>query len=222
MSCVIIFVCHDNDSVSKVISHNYHIIFVGNKEIDEKYLSYSKLIIARNLEDNIEHESKLLTFTAWFAISKNNLFIEYDYTCILEYDVELINGFESILFNECKSKNNSVFSFRDHYVDAIYTDIDINVLKMYLMQQHIDPMFEFYISYWGSSSNQCVLRNILVEFVDFYYNSYLFIKNKDYEKLSWYHERVFMIYLKNKNIDFKLLPDILSHGHLNSHNNGYN
>jgi len=222
MSCVIVYVCHDNDSISKIISNNYHIIFVGNNEIDEKYINYSKLIIARNLENNIEHEPKLLTFTAWYAISKNNLFAEYDYICILEYDVTIVSDFEKILFKECKLKNNRVISFLDHYVNAINTDIDVNVLKIYLMNQKINPLYELYISYWGSSSNQCVDRNILVDFVDFYYNSYLFIKDNDYKKLSWYHERVFMIYLKNKNIEYKFLPFILTHSQSSSHRDGYN
>lgn len=222
MSCIVVFICHDNNSISKVIDKNQYIILVGDNEIDEKYTSYSKLIVARELENNIEHEKKLLTFTAWYAISKNNLFSEYDYVCILEYDAIIVNDFENIVLNECKTKEYTVYSFIDHYVDGIYTDIDCNILRNYLTQQNIDPHFENYISYWGSSSNQCVRRNFLCEFVDFYYNSYSFIKNEHYSNLSWYHERVFMIYLLNKRINYKLLRNILSHSQSNSHNYGYN
>jgi hypothetical protein len=217
MSCVIVFICHDNESVSKVIHYNYYVIFVGNKEIDQKYLNYSKLIIARNLKHNIESEQKLLTFTAWYAIIKNNLFTEYEYICILEYDVKFEEIFENVLFNECNTNMYDAYSFRDHYVDAIYTDINVNLLRKYLSRNNINPMFETYISYWGSSSNQCIRRSLLDEFVDFYHKTYRILKCKDYNKLSWYHERVFMIYLKNKNMNFKLLPNILSHYHKNSH-----
>ena len=222
MSCVIVFICHDNYSVSRVIDKNQYIMFVGDKEIDEKYSSYSKLIIARNLENNIEYEKKLLTFTAWYAISKNNLFSEYEYICILEYDSTITDDFENVLLNECKTNEYNVYSFIDHYVDGIYTDIDCNVIRYYLTQQNITPKLEKYISYWGSSSNQCVRRNILCEFVDFYYNSYSFIKNEHLSNLSWYHERVFMIYIISKNIGYKLIRNVLSHSQSNSHNWGYN
>jgi len=222
MSCVIVFICHDNYSISRVIGKNQYIMFVGDKEIDEKYSSYSKLIIARNLENNIEYEKKLLTFTAWYAISKNNLFSEYEYICILEYDAIITDDFENILQNECKTNEYSVYSFLNHYVDGMYTDIDCNVLRNYLTQQNIDPYFENYISYWGSSSNQCIRRTILCEFVDFYYNSYSFFKNEHHSNLSWYHERVFMIYLKHKSIEYKTIPNVLSHCQANSHNYGYN
>jgi len=222
LPCVIVFVCHDNYSVSRVIDKNQYIIFVGDNEIDESYSSYSKLIIARNLENNIEYEKKLLTFTAWYAISKNNLFSEYEYICILEYDAILRYDFENILLNECNTKEYSVYSFIDHYVDGIYCDIDCNLLRTYLTQQNINPIFENYILYWGSSSNQCIRRTIVCEFVDFYYNSYSFIKNEHLSNLSWYHERVFMIYLKHKSIEYKMIPNILSHSQSNSHNYGYN
>lgn len=222
MSCVIVFICHDSYSVSKVIDKNQYIIFVGSNEIDEKYSSYSKLIIARNLENNIEYEKKLLTFTAWYAIYKNNLFSEYEYVCILEYDVTLVDNFESVLFNECNTKEYSVYSFIDHHVDGIYCDIDCNVLRTYLTNQNINPHFENYILFWGSSSNQCLRRDLLCDFVDFYYNSYSFIKDEHYSNLSWYHERVFMIYLKNKSIEYKLIRNVLSHSQSNSHSYGYN
>jgi hypothetical protein len=222
MSCVIVFICHDNYSISRIIDKNQYIMLVGDNEIDESYSSYSKLIIARNLQHNIEYEQKLLTFTAWYAISKNNLFSEYDYVCVLEYDVTLRDNFETVLFSECNKTNCNVVSFVDHYVDGIYNDIDCDILRTYLDNQNINSNFEDYILFWGSSSNQCVRRDILCEFVDFYYNSYSFIKNEHYSNLSWYHERVFMIYLKHKNFEYTIIRDILDHSQSNSHNYGYN
>lgn len=219
---VIVFICHDNNSVARVIDKNHYIMFVGDNEIDEKYSSYSKLIIARNLENNIEYEKKLLTFTAWYAISKNNLFIEYEYICILEYDVDLVDNFENIITDECNKTTCNVVSFINHYVDGMYNDIDCDVLRSYLTFQDINPYFEDYIIYWGSSSNQCVRRSILCDFVDFYYNSYSIIKSDHYSNLSWYHERVFMIYLKHKNIEYTSIENILGHSQSNSHNYGYN
>ena len=84
----LVFICHDLNSILNIkkylIYSNCYIIFVGNKELlyDNK-----KIIIARLYDNNIEHEQKLLTFTAWYLIIKNNLFKEYTHICLLEYDV---------------------------------------------------------------------------------------------------------------------------------------
>jgi len=56
MSFAIVFVCHDNNSIESVLNYNYYILFVGNREIDENYKNNPKIIIARDLSNNIEHE----------------------------------------------------------------------------------------------------------------------------------------------------------------------
>ena len=88
---VVVFVCHDNHSIEHVLPYGFHILVVGNRDISEEYMS--KVIMARNLPYHIEDEPKLLSFTAWYAISKNNLFPEYDHICILEWDVVLEKEF---------------------------------------------------------------------------------------------------------------------------------
>ena len=34
---MIVFVCHDDESIKKVIGHKYPIIFVGNKPISDEF-----------------------------------------------------------------------------------------------------------------------------------------------------------------------------------------
>jgi hypothetical protein len=120
MSIAIIFICHDNASIQSVVHYDHYIIVVGNNEIDEKYLNVPKIIIARNLKNNIEYEPKLLTFTAWYAITKNNLFLDCKYLCIFEYDVVIKDNFYSkiaqhfdvdTISNLSFNKNNFQFSF---------------------------------------------------------------------------------------------------------------
>ena len=78
----IVLVCHNIDIVTAILAddmkQNFHIIFVGNNPISDELYTNNRITIARNLPNNIESEKELLTFTAWYAIVKNNLFIEYD------------------------------------------------------------------------------------------------------------------------------------------------
>ena len=98
MSHIIIFVCHNNESISQVIHYNKQIILVGNTEINDEYKNNPNITIARNLEHNIEYEPKLLTFTAWYAISKNKLFRIRIHKATAE-----INYFQAFLKNNCNT-----------------------------------------------------------------------------------------------------------------------
>ena len=86
----IIFVCHNIESINFVRNNNkcnYCIFFVGSEIAPSEILNDPNIIIANTLLNNIENEPKLLTFTVWYCIIKNNLFNEYQYICIFEWDV---------------------------------------------------------------------------------------------------------------------------------------
>ena len=213
MSVKIIFICHTDNIVTYIQSkyENPSIIFVGNSEINN---NNSNIIIARDLIHNIENEPKLLTFTAWYLIAKNNLFLEYDYLCLFEYDVILEENFEKKLKIECNKKINNIISFiprnrGDCFLCDINYDIFTNYLKNKLVTYNINEL-------WYSSTNHCIKREILLDFVDWYYPSCLQIKTLDYKKLSWYHERVFSAYLNHKKILIKYMSG-LHHTQSNSH-----
>jgi len=213
----IIFICHDNDSISKVIHHNHFIILVGDKEISDEYSKYPKLTIARNLKDNIEEEKKLLTFTAWYAIIKNDLFLEYKYLCILEYDVNLNNSFEKCIND--KINNDEVFniSFVHGRNCFLYTEANMNIIYDVLETKNINKEIVSQINDWGASTNQCMRRDILNDFIDWYSSSYSYIKSRACKMLSFYHERLYMIYLKSRNMNVTYLFNILHHLENRSH-----
>lgn len=215
MSVLVVYVCHDNNSLNKIINNkNSYIIFVGKNEIDEDYKNNDKIIVARDLPFNIEHESKLLTFTAWYAIIKNNLFLEYEYLCILEYDTLLSNNFENNLNSLCAVNKYDVISFIEACKISLYLDINLTILDNFLNLKKIKNE----VTNWACTTNHCIRRNILDNFVNWYYPDCFFIKKLDENKFSFYHERLFMIWLKNKNIDYFTMKG-LEHGFLNSHQN---
>ena len=213
----IIFVCHNNDAIAMVIHHNHYIMFVGNEEINADYLKYSKLIIARNLKHNIEDEPKLLTFTAWYAIIMNDLFLNNEYLCILEYDVLISDKFEEVLNEPIITKDIKNISFSHHEKKWFFVDINLQILQNFLIYKNVDINIIKSVNYWNASTNQCVNRKVLCDFVNWYYPSYQFIKGYDYPKFSYYHERLFTLYLMVNNIEVIYKENILNHFQLGSH-----
>ena len=226
MKNIIVFVCHDIASVENTLKtdDNAHIIFVGDKPINENIQNNPYIIIARDLTHNIEHEKKLLTFTAWYLIVKNNLFSNYDYFTILEYDVTLDKNFKQNLDNVLISNNYvDVISF-NHFMWSFGMHIKLHICQEFLQPKNINFMniySKINNNGWYPTTNQCIKKQVLVDFVNWYYPVCLEIKDKDYHYLSWYHERFFSIFIYHFNLQVKTISG-LSHIGRNSHVNGYN
>lgn len=212
-SVKVVFVCHDEMSIQHALNYGQTILFVGNKQIRKEY--QEKVITVRDLPENIEHEPKLLSFTAWYAICKNHLFTEYEYLCILEWDVLLDPDFLVQIKKVCSNSDRSVdaISFLEDY-HYFTSDIQIPVATKYLEKKGIPYVFR--LRPWGASTNQCLRRSLLEEFVDWYYPSCLWIKEQDPKKISWYHERLYIVFLDSRNIHYHMCKG-LKHIQLNSH-----
>jgi hypothetical protein len=218
---VIIFVCHNTDIVNSLLSDkkkiNCKILFVGNESITDDLLLNPNIIVARDLPINIEKEKDLLTFTAWYAITKNNLFIDYEYICILEYDVILENNFQEELIEKCKMKNYDLISFQ-YIACAFNFDVNQNIFKYFLSKKN--ECFKDFDE-WFCTTNHCIKRNILYDFVDWYYPDCLEIKKLDPIKFSWYHERLFFSFIDANSYNIYYL-NLLKHSSSNSHLNMHN
>ena len=211
----IILVCHNKEIVKEILSdqmkNNFHIMFVGNNSVDE-IEENNRIIIVRNLNKNIENHRELLTFTAWYAISKNDLFKEYEYICVLEYDVIIKNTFETELISQCKNDTYDIISFI-HVTNFFSFDINESVLKLFMKKKKIT--YQHYEN-WYATSNHCLKREHLLEFVDWFYPDCLLIKQLDPIRISWYHERIFYCFIKYKNYNIGRINS-LSHNFSNSH-----
>ena len=202
----LVFICHDLNSILNIkkylIYSNCYIIFVGNKELlyDNK-----KIIIARLYDDNIEHEQKLLTFTAWYLIIKNNLFKEYTHICLLEYDVIIKPSF----FNELNKiyKKYDVIAFNGG-INSFECDINLYIFNNFLKIKNIGYDIS---SIWYYSTNHCIKRELLAEFIYWYYPDCYYIKLYDNQKFSYYHERLFSVFIKSTNRNIYLLENYLDH-----------
>lgn len=211
---IIVLICHNMDIVNDILKddkkQNFHIMFVGNQEIT---INDPRITIVRNLPNNIEYEKDLLTFTAWYAIVKNNLFLEYDYICILEYDITIEDNFENNLIQCCQTNTYDIISFI-HANDNFMIDIKENIATFFLKQKGL--VFKKQDS-WFSTTNQCLKRKCLIDFVDWYYPDCLYIKKLDPIQVSWYHERIFNVFINERSYHIYHLNG-LKHFVSNSHN----
>ena len=218
----VVFVCHTMDIVYSILKdplkQDCAIFFVGKNEINTELMHNKRIIVARDLPDNIEDHNYLLTFTAWYAIIKNNLFSEYKYICILEYDVSLEFYFFDSLFHACIKKKWNIISFL-FYDWAFNSDINEKVFKYFLNKKNINYQ---YLNEWYPTTNQCLTYSILKEFVNWFFPDCLLINKLDPMKISWYHERMFNYFVYEKKYSITKLNGLnhdFAHSHDNLHKN---
>jgi hypothetical protein len=135
--------------------------------------------------------------------------------CVLEYDVHLHN-FEQFLYPHCNTTTD-VISFIIAAKRCLTMDSKYVVCVEYLNQKGLSHREFDCLNVWTSTTNHCMKRTILDEFVDWYYPSCLFIKDKDYQKLGYYHERMFAVYCHFKEYKHIVIHNILQHLQLLSH-----
>ena len=213
INILVVYICHNMDSYTTIKERNIFpepfIIFVGNNPINEEIKDDPQVIIAKDLNNNIEHENKLLTFTAWYAIVKNNLFLEADYIVILEWDVGLQSMYYEKLLQSLMSVELSLDTIGLHLCDraGFFCDVNMKVMKYYF---EIKGVTYNTGQNWFSTTNHCLSRKTMVEFVDWYYPSCLEIKKIQYNNFSWYHERLFFVFLKSMNKNIVYLENIVT------------
>lgn len=193
---LIVFICHNNETIlnTRIKYPDSTIFFVGSSDVSQPD---SKIIISRDLAINIEDKPKLLTFTAWYAISKNQLFQEYDYICLFEYDVNLEPNFEEKLKNTIQNETElpDVISF---FKIERYFFWDINPHLFYHFLNNKKAKYDI-CNEWYNTTNHCMKREILDEFVNWYYPSCIDLWLLDRKMISWYHERFFSVFMKIHN-----------------------
>lgn len=209
-----VFVCHDR-LISLDLLHKYpncYILYVGTQN---SIVNHPRCIVVRNLENNIEQYNKLLTFTAWYAIVKNDIFKEYEYICVLEYDVVLPSNFISLLNNSIG--NADVI----HLIPLLKSGKDIRLDIMWpVLNEFITGSTKEYVDSsidWYPTTNFCMKRTVISMFVDYYYPRCCgYILDKDNANASWYHERIFSYFILHNKLCVESGP-VIKHQQSNSH-----
>lgn len=211
------FICHRESDALILLQRypNCYILFVGPNDIKTN----SRIYRIRDLPDNIEEERNLLTFTAWYAVSKNKLFEDVDYIGLFEYDVILHKQFEKRIKTEMDTKDWDVITFNTNTFQFLY-DISYKVLSTFLKGKGISTIYSSDTK-WYCSTNHIVKRSLLDDFVNWYYPDCLQLKELDKKQLPYYHERLFSVYIKETNKATKVIEGILEHIQQYSHRGGY-
>jgi len=215
----VIFVAHTMDIVLQLNRQyvNPHILFVGSKTTYST--ENTNIIIVRDLPNNIEHEGRLLTFTAWYAVVHNNLYSDSSHLCILEYDVQVVSDTFCDNLKQCVDAGTDIIGFSYDNTNFL-SDITESVLTDYLNMKGIDPtpMCSNPTFCWLCSTNLCVTTDFLKKFVQWY--DYEFIKSRDSGGLPFYHERLVAAFTTANAFNKHCMDDNVVRTMLGSHSSG--
>jgi len=222
--------CHDQNIIIQYEETNkfksftdFKYVFLGNRDID-KIENNPKVIIARNLEYNIEQYKELCSFSGWYALWKNG-FITKKYVNLFEYDIIVDSNFEQILSKFIKDKINMIgyvpvrcdnYHFIDNpqWVTQLFKAIkekyriDSEKVIRNIMKQNPDM-------YWSSTSNSTMSLKFFQDYMKWFEPMIETIVES--KTAGGDHERsISFFYILNK-IPILLTNGIIKHFQMDSH-----
>ena len=215
-------VCHNLLSKGmKLILPNVRFLLVGNQDSSHT----TDIVVCRQLDSNLEKYPYLCSFTAWYALAKNNI-SKKEALCLLEYDVDLSDQFytyhENTIANHINNQTVIAYSYTltDHYVFYKSTPwleialsetyhINLNEFVQDIKNQH--PV-------WPTTTNMCMTKQTLERFVEWFLPmTHIFREDR---LGSYVHERAFFVFCILNNIEIKYVKNpVLSHHQQKSHQN---
>ena len=215
-------VCHDQNIILKQISDgtfnslcNYRFLFVGNEPVDRLDQYDSQIIVCRNLDYNIEEYPCLCSFTAWYAVVKNQI-CKTDHMVLLEYDTLIKSNLHTnnIQNNEVITYSRTLLNHYVFYKSTPWLEISLKEVYNIDLATFIQTHKNLY-KYWPTTTNVGLSRNILDSFVDWFLPMADIFK--DYPLGSYVHERAFFVFCVLNNIKITFQDSVLSHNQLRSH-----
>ncbi len=212
----------DSNKFSK-LKNNYKYVFVGNRSID-KLIGMNNVIIARNLNSNIESYNYLVDFTAWFAIVNNGI-INSEFVSLIQYDTSISDNFFTDTIEKMNQNPHSILGYAPHLMkdrNFIKDNMGFRPLRASIKKIYNVDIIELIKSdnwkkdkYWPSTNNICLRNDILSDFVSWFTPVAIEIGN--IIPAGHAFERAIKFYCLIKNIDNVYAPNILEHFQLNSH-----
>jgi len=218
-------ICHDQNLILEFIKNkkfkslpNCTFLFVGNSDC-ELIADFANVIICNNLEDNIEDEPLLCSFTGWYAVSKNNL-SNSGYVCLLEHDVEIIDSFHENNVKRIEKEKADIYGYLEQPLDDTFSKstpwLEIYTNKKFEID--VDDFLKTFAeseTHWMSTTNFLIKRNVLDEFVHWFHKH---SENFSNDKLgSYMHERMLFVYCVLYEIKKQMISNVLLHHQKCSH-----
>lgn len=221
-------VCHDKNIInnceqSKIFEPlgDYKYLLVGYKHDCN---DYDKVIVCNKLKYNLEKYKNLVSFTAWYALAKNNILEDdIDTISLLEYDITVSKNFLEIQNNTFNKHKECFIGYQMYPLNhPIYYSATPYLSSSFKQVYNIDlqKVIESFINNggknaWLSSSNYSMNKDLFLKFVDWFYP--IADNIKGYELGAHVHERSIRIYSILNNIHNVLLGNILVHQQQKSH-----
>jgi hypothetical protein len=210
----IYIVVHNQESLQWFKDHNkdidiskFKFILVGDWNGVSETMK-EECIVASFLSDNIEKYKSLLTFTAWYALIKNNL-IKSKYIGIFEYDCIF---YKDIFELKDELDYNTVLAFAPISTKHLYLDL-IPEFCALLDKEEIEIAKKKEL--WAASTNVIMPVWFLDSFVSWYLN---FIPEiLKYPKHPHFHERAVNVFAAGCDVDCKFYGGYIEHLQLCSH-----
>jgi hypothetical protein len=212
-------ICHDQEIILEYLSNqnynHFNYLFVGNKNTD-KIKHIKKIIICRNLPNNIEKYPYLCSFTAWYCAARNNI-LNSTKCSFLEYDSEILSN----SFFTSTIQNDQIICYDitlfNHYVFYKSTPwLEISLQKTYnidlksFVNQHKNTY-----KFWPTTTNISLSSDTLKRFVDWFLPM---TKVFRHDPLGAYvHERAFFIFCILHGIKVRYIPNMVKHKQSGSH-----
>jgi hypothetical protein len=221
---------HDQEILLDFVEKNrfqslegFKYVFLGNRPCD-KIEHFENVIIARNLQDNIEHLPKLTSFTGWYALYKNG-YLDSEYVNLFEYDIHYVPEFPEINKEMLKKDfdfvgyfpmfvNDIVYLTQTQYtkelVESIEKKFGYNIAEYIHELEKSNPQM-----LWSSSSNSTWRTEVLKNYIDWFSNFIDDISQSQY--CGHMHERSLSFYYFKENLKVFLTRNLMIHVQLNSH-----
>jgi len=197
---------------------NLTYIFLGQGDT-EKISDKKNVLIARNYNDNLEQYPKLVSFTGWYLIWKNNLY-NAEVINLFEYDINLSENMSQV--NQ-EIENMDIigyipFNVHDYVIfkKEIYArNLISSVKKNYNIDllSKIDELDKNYIC--SMTSNHTFKTDCFEKYMNWVSPIVEDIKNSE---MSGHEiERSIAAFYLLNDVKHKVIPNVLSHFQLDSH-----
>jgi hypothetical protein len=208
----IIIDCINRGKYNKIGEHKF--LFLGFGDTT-KIENNDKVIICRNLKNNIEENKNCLQYCAWYAVYNNDLFND-EYIRFIDYDINIIDD-----FNVNKKVKGTVGFNNDFYFKGGFGESDkFNNDVINYCGKNIDELIDEYekkynITKWFSSIDTTMHIDFFRDFMG-WFNSY-YSNNKDNFYFGMHFERFLMVYCMYTLTECEITKNETKHEQLMSH-----
>lgn len=205
----------DSNKFSNIGDYKY--VFLGSGDID-MLTTYNNIIIARDLNFNIENHTKMCAYSGWYVLYKNKL-VTSKIVNLFEYDIVLSNDY---IIKLTKTIKNDIdfYGYKPLSIDINFLDNPnwsgkLNEYFTDLQRKVKNKCIGKEIELWSTTSNVTMTNDFFYKYMSD--SEELFFWMKEFDSAGHELERYLSVYQILKNSNVKYIENVLTHYQLDSH-----